>query len=99
MRTEQICEIDFAVKWVDIVAVLVDLVIADGHDNVTDLHSGFHRGRVRLDIRDVDAARFACLTGVFSQLLIARWKKLNTGRGKSAVLLATGLRQKLGDYP
>src|SRR6059058_6015503 len=68
MRTEQICEIDFAVKWVDIVAVLVDLVIADGHDNVTDLHSGFHRGRVRLDIRYVNAARFACLTGVFPQL-------------------------------
>src|SRR5205085_6482145 len=37
VRADQIGKIDFAVKWIDIVPVLVDLVITDGHDNVANL--------------------------------------------------------------
>ncbi len=70
---------------------------ADRHDDVTDLHPGFLGRHVRLDIRHVNAARFTGLPGEFAQLWITRWEKGKTDRRKSAVLLALGFLQKMGD--
>ena len=75
MRADQIRKINLPVKWIHIVAVLVDLVIADSQHNIADLHAGFHRGQVWLDVGDINAPGFTGLSGVFAQLWIARWKK------------------------
>src|SRR6202022_1622956 len=96
-RADQIREIDFAIKWIDIVPVLVDLVISDRHDNVANPHTCFFCRHVWLDIRDINAARFACLPGEFAQLRITRWKEGKPDRRKSAVILALGFLQKMGD--
>src|SRR5262249_38980840 len=75
MRADEIRELDLAVERIDIVSVLIDLVIANGGDNVADLHPGFRRGHIRLDAGDINAARFAGLAGKLSQLRISRWEK------------------------
>ena len=75
MRADQIGKVDLAIKWIDIVPVLVDFVIADGRDDVADLHPGFHCRHVRLDAGHVNPGRFACLPRIFPQLRVACWKK------------------------
>src|SRR5207302_11054282 len=96
MRTDHVCEIDFAVKWIDIVAVLVDFMIANRLHDVADLHSSFHGRHVWLDARYIDAA-FAALARQFAQLRIFCWKKREPDRWKSAILLALRLVEKMSD--
>ena len=72
---EQIGKVDFAVKRIDVVAILIDLIVCDRCHNVADLQATFHGRHVWLDIRDVNPGGFACLARIFSQLRIARWKK------------------------
>src|SRR5580704_19035755 len=97
MRADQIREFDLAIKWIDKIAVLIDLVISDGSHNVARLDPGFRRRHVRLDIRDVNAASFTRLPGVLAQLRIARWENRKTDCWKSAVLLALGFLEEVRD--
>ena len=61
MRADQIRKINLPVKRIHVVAVLIDLVIADSQHNI--------------DVGDINAPGFAGLSGVFAQLGIARRKK------------------------
>ena len=72
---QQICKFDLAVKWVHIVAILVDFMIPDRSHDIPNLKSGLHRRRAWFHIRNVDAAAFAFLFGELAQFWIARWKK------------------------
>src|SRR6266849_4122050 len=72
---EQICEFDLAVKWIDIVAVLIDLFVRDRCYDVADFQPGFHCRRIRLYIRNVNPAAFPCFSGELAQFRIACRKK------------------------
>src|SRR5207253_3722859 len=97
MRADQIGKFNLTVEWIDIVAVWIDLVISDRHDNVTYLHSGFHRRHVGLNASHISTARFAGLARIFTQLRVARRKERKTNCGKTAITLALRFLQKMGD--
>src|SRR5262249_38296754 len=94
MRADQICEIDLAVKWIDIVAIFVDLVIPDRFHDVANLYSGFLGWHVRLDARYINAA-FTGLAREFAQLWVLGWEKRKPDPWKSAIILALGFFQKM----
>src|ERR1700730_10359851 len=75
MSGEQIRKFNLTVEWIDIVAVLIDFVVADGSDNIAHLQSSFRRRCVWINARNIAAARFARFTGKTSQLRIARGKE------------------------
>ena len=95
--SEQICKFDLPVKWIDIVAVLVDLVVRNRCHDVTYLQPGFHCGRIRLYFRNVNPASFSCFSGELAQFRIACGKKRKTRRRKTAIILALSFFQKVRD--
>src|SRR6266566_1807748 len=72
--SEQVCKFDLAVKWIDIVAVLIDLIVRDRCYDVADFQPGFHRRCIRLDIRNVNAAALAYFSGELAQFRVTRWE-------------------------
>src|SRR5437588_3575670 len=96
-RGNQIREFNLAVERIDVVSVLIDLVVPDRHDNISDLQSGFCSRRVRLDARHVDAGGLAGLSRETPELRIARREKTKAGRGKAAIVLRLRVFQKVRD--
>ena len=94
---EQIGKFDFAVKRIDVVAILIYFVVCDCGDDVAHLQASLHRGRVWLDICDINAAPFPFFSCKLTQLRVARWEKREAGRGKTAIIPARGFLQKMRD--
>ena len=57
-RGQEISELDLAVKWIDVVSVLVELDFADCRDDIAVLQARFLGRAVRAQRRDVNAAGF-----------------------------------------
>src|SRR5438045_3429552 len=96
-RGNQIREFNLAVERIDVVSVLIDLVVPDRHDNISDLQSGFRRRRVRLDARHVNAGGLARLSRETPELRIARREKTEAGGGETAVVLRFRVFQEMRD--
>src|SRR5207245_5178326 len=71
--SEQICKFDLAVKWIDIVAVLVDLAVRNRCHDVAHVQPGFHRRRMRLYSRNVNAASFFFFLCELAQVRVGCW--------------------------
>src|SRR5437764_13490103 len=94
----QIREFNLAVERIDVVSVLIDLVVPNRHDNISDLQSGFRRRRVRLDAGHVNASRLARLSRKTPELRITRREKTKAGRDEAEVVLGLRIFQKVRDY-
>ena len=57
----QIGELHLAVKRIDVIPILIDLVISNGDDDVADLQTRFGRRHFRFNAGHVNAGRFAGL--------------------------------------
>src|SRR5713226_6239257 len=82
MGREQICKFNFTVERIDIVAVLIDPVVANFCHDVAHLQAGLHCRHVRFHTRHINSTRLSSLTGESTQLWIARREKRKTGRRK-----------------
>jgi hypothetical protein len=96
-RGDQIGKLHFAVQRIDVVAVLIDLVVADRDHEVAYLHPSFHRGHAGLEAGDIDAAGLPGLPGKLSQLRIARREETESGRREPTVIVRFRGFQKVSD--
>src|SRR5947208_10950709 len=94
-NAEQICKFDLAIEGIDIVPVLIDFVVSNSGENITNLQAGLHSRRIRLNTCDINARRLSGLAGVISQLRVAAWGKGKATRWETAIVLGVSLLQEL----
>src|SRR6185503_17088459 len=96
VRCQQIRELDFAIKRIDVVAVLINVVIPDrGHD-VALLQSCLICRGACLDISYVNAA-LALFRRELAQRGVPRREKCETGRWETTIILTFRFSQEMRD--
>src|SRR3954449_2931755 len=95
--SQDVCKLKLLIDRVDVVAVLIDIKVTDGGNNVTLLQPGFLRCSARLNSSHINSSAIPAFACILAQLRITRWKIIETNCGKPAILLLGRVLEKMRD--